>query len=193
MRMNYQNTDRSSKTLSGTFNSASEQLTQALLEQIFNGALASFADNPVYTSLTRTLTSGHAFDVWGKLSASYKVPHTPDNVFFSASGNYAGRDYRNYNLYDINYNAVGNRATDYQFIKNSPDNSWSFNANAGYAYIFKPGSYLSITPEWAHTSTTKDSYLYQLDRLEDIGIFGQLPDNYLSALDNNQTYMSSPD
>ena len=189
--MNYQNSDRSSNSLSGTFNSATEQLTRTLLEQIFNGSLSSFADNPVYTSLTRSLTSGHTLDAGGSLWGEYNVPHTPDLIDFNIGGDYTQRKYRTFNLYDINYNATGNRATDYQFINNSPDHSWSLSAGMGYDFLYSDKGHLHISPLWKHSSVTQNSYLYQLDRLADIGVFGILPDDYLSALDNNQTYLSS--
>ncbi|MDE6264779.1 MAG: hypothetical protein K2M11_06495, partial [Paramuribaculum sp.] len=191
VNMNYLNTDRSGNTLSGTFNSASQQLTRTLLEQIFNGSLTSFADNPVYTSLTQTLTSGHSLTVGGRLDTYYKIPHTPDLVMIDLSGNYNRKRYGTFNRYDINYNATGNRATDYQFIKDAPDHSWAFDASLSYNYQFTPSNSLTINPVWSHNSTNKNSYLYQLDRLEDIGIFGQLPDDYLTALDNDQTYLST--
>ncbi|MDE6264468.1 MAG: hypothetical protein K2M11_04905 [Paramuribaculum sp.] len=188
--LNYNNTDRSSKTLSGTFNSATEQLTQALLEQIFNGSLSSFADNPIYTSLTQTLTSGHTLESGGRISSEFKIPHSPDLISVEASGKYKRQRHGDYNLYDINYNAAGNRATNYQFINNSPDRSWTFTAGTKYTYVISEFTSIDIKPYWVHTSTTKNSYLYQLDRLEDIGIFGQLPDNYKSSLNHDQTYMS---
>lgn len=190
VKMNYQNSDRSNNTLSGTFNSASEQLNRTLLEQIFNGTLSSFADNPVYTSLTRTLTSGHSLNAGGNFFAEYQIPHTPDLFEFGVNGNYTKSRYGSYNLYDINYNAAGNRATDYQFINNSPDRSWNLSANTGYDFLYSDKGHILISPRWSHTSTTQNSYLYQLDRLSDIGVFGVLPDNYLSALDNDQTYLS---
>ncbi|MBD5241512.1 MAG: hypothetical protein HDS59_05475 [Barnesiella sp.] len=189
--INYSNFNEFTKKLSGTFNSATQQLSETLLEQIFSGELSSFVDNPVYTSLTQSLSSGNTFGAGGRLESTFKIPHTPDLILFRVFGDYRRHHYSEFNRFDINYHTSESHTTDYQFSKNHPDNSWSITANTAYSYAFKPGSHLSFMPQWTHTSATKDSYLYQLDRLEDVGVFGILPDNYLSSLNRDQTYLST--
>ncbi|MDE5822215.1 MAG: outer membrane beta-barrel family protein [Paramuribaculum sp.] len=189
--LNYNNSDFNSYKLSGTFNSASEQLTQALLEQIFNGSLSSFADYPVYTSLTNSLSSGHSIESGGSILSEFKIPHSPDLISFAVSGKYKHKNSGEYNLYDINYNASANRSLDYQYINNHPDRSWSVGAKSTYTYVITEYTSINISPGWNHNSSTKDSYLYQLDRLGDIGVFGILPDYYRSSLNYDQTYLST--
>ena len=189
--LNYRKNDRSGSTLSGAFNSEAEELTRNLLEQMFSGEATSMADNTANIALQKSLMSGHSLTAGGSAYGSIKMPGLPDLLSLSVKGDYTGRDYDNFNLYDIRYPITGTRSLTNQYIANSPDRSWKISVMPSYDLIYSEEADITATLGFTHSSTTKDSYLYELDRLGEAGIFGQLPAGYTGTLDRDRTYMSN--
>lgn len=188
--LNYRKNDRSGSTLSGAFNSEAEELTRNLLEQMFSGEVTSMADNTANIALQKSLMSGHSLTAGGSAYGSIKMPGLPDLLSLSVSGEYTGHDYDNFKLYDIRYPITGTRSLTNQYIANSPDRSWKISVLPSYDLIYSEDADITATIGFTHHSTTKDSYLYELDRLGEAGIFGHLPAGYLGTLDRDRTYLS---
>ncbi|MBD5308471.1 MAG: hypothetical protein HDS15_04260 [Bacteroides sp.] len=189
-RLTYRKNDLEGSTLSGAFNREAEELTRNLLEQMFAGEAISMADNTINTALSRRLSKGHTLSAGGSASGSKKIAGLPDLISLSLDGEYTERSYDNFNLYDIRYPRTGKRTLTNQYITDSPDRSWTISAFPSYDMAITEDINVTATVALQHTSTTKDSYLYELDRLEDAGIFGVLPEGYGAALDRDRTYMS---
>lgn len=187
----YRNNDQAAHSLSGVFNSEIIEMTQKILETIYSGQATSFADITLNSTQVQSLMSGRSMAIGGGVQYDTKVPHTPDLLSTSIKIDYDRSNYYGFDRYDINYNRIGSRATDYSYTRNHPTHN--LNLSAGLAYTFIPTSDLSMSFSGAyfHTSETKDSYFYRLDRLTDAGLFGVLPIDYQSAIDLQQTHLST--
>lgn len=187
----YRNNDHTASELSGSFNSQTSDMTRTLLEKVYSGEATSLSDITINSSLWQSMMSGHALKVNGYAGADFKVAHTPDIFGLSASGGYELNRYRAFDRYDINYNQSGTRSTTSSYTKGSPDHKWNILISSRYDYQPIPAVNIHIQPRWRHSGATKDSYFYRLDRLGDAGVFGVLPPDYASTLDDGQTYFST--
>ncbi|WP_305140524.1 hypothetical protein [Paramuribaculum intestinale] len=190
--LDYTKRDRASSQISGTFNQELAEATALLLEQIHNGQAVSLADKTVNTSVQRSSMSGHTMNARVSASAEGKMSYSPDLIGLYVDAAYNVNHYGAFDLYDIRYGNSGRPGTtDYQYAKNAPDHKWSLFASPNYTYIYNDNGSIDIQPRWSMSNHTKDSYLYQLDRLTDMGVFGRLPDNYPTSLNRDQTYFST--
>lgn len=187
----YNNRDQKGRSLSGAFNSEITDLTLNMLEAIYSGETTSFADITLNSTLTQSLLSGNSLLASGGVQFNTKVPSTPDLISSSASLKYEQSNLHGFDRYDINYNRDNAHSTFYSYTRNHPNHN--INLNGGAAYTFIPNGDLSmfLSCYYFYESSTKDSYFYRLDRLSDAGIFGSLPADYQSALDNGQSNMST--
>lgn len=185
----YRNNDSESSRLSGTFQNETKNLTEQLLQQIYSGKTTTFKDIAINTSLSRILNKGSKINADGRFGTFFKIPYSPDIITFQVAGGYEENRYRTFNQYGIYYNREEARTEVSQFIDNRPDNNWNISAEGKYSWGIPNGT-ISLTANYKHIDTTKDSYLYDLDRLEENGIFGVLPSDYLSAINPEQTYLS---
>lgn len=186
----YKNNDYESNSLSGTFQDETKNLTEELLNQVYSGQPTSLSDIAINTSLSRALNNGTTIDAGGALYSSFKIPHTPDQISVSANGNYTNNRSDAFNKYGINYNMDGTKSEVNQYIDNHPDRNWTLRGVLSYSYVFGEKSSATFNFGYTHNDNTKDSYLYDLDRLEDAGIFGVIPKDYLLGYNPDQSYLS---
>lgn len=185
----YLDNDIEDSTLSGVFQEETKNLTEQLLNKIYSGETSGFKDIVINTSLSQLLNKGSMINGGGKIGSLIKIPYTPDIITLTAEGNYKENRYRSFNRYGINYNQEGSFSDVYQFIDNHPDKNWEMKGSTSYS-ISHAGGKATFGLDYRHSDTTKDSYLYELDRLEDAGVFGVLPSTYLSAYNPEQSYLS---
>ena len=186
----YKKNDMESQRLSGTFQEEIKNMTEHLLNQIYSGEVSSFKDITINSSLTQSLMTGSSINAVGSASSSFKFSHSPDLLNFNISGGYNENRSNNFDCYGINYNKEVTNTRLYQYIKNRPDKNWNISGLTGYTYVFAEKRSAEFSISYKHTDITKDSYLYDLDRLEDAEVFGVLPPNYLTGLNMDQTYLS---
>ncbi|MCM1484453.1 MAG: hypothetical protein NC043_08960 [Muribaculaceae bacterium] len=187
----YRNNDQTARALSGAFNSQITDLTQEVLETIYSGEATSFSDITLNSALTQALLSGHTLSAGGGVNFETKVPSTPDLFSSSFNIDYTRSNYYGFDLYDINYNRDNAHSTSYSYTRNHPDHDLNFNGGLSYTYVPSDELSMLLSGYYFHSSSTKDSYFYRLDRLSDAGIFGNLPADYQSALDNGQSHIST--
>lgn len=190
-KFNYRNNDQSARALSGVFNSEITDMTQKVLETIYSGEATSLNDITLNSTLTQSLLSGKSISVGGGVNFDTKVPSTPDLFSLSFNIDYARNNYYGFDRYDINYNRDNTRSTSYSYTRNHPDHDLKFNGGASYTYLLSDELSMYFSGYYMYSSSTKDSYFYRLDRLSDAGIFGSLPTDYQSTLDDGQSHMST--
>ncbi|MDE6263544.1 MAG: hypothetical protein K2M11_00215 [Paramuribaculum sp.] len=190
-KFNYSNRNQTGRSMSAAFNSELTDLTLKMLEAIYSGETTSFADITLNSTLTQSFLSDNSMSVSGGVQFDTKVPSTPDLFSSSVSLDYDRSNTFGFDRYDINYNRENTRSAFYSYTRNHPNHD--FNFKTGFSYTFIPSGELSmlLSCYYFHKSSTKDSYFYRLDRLSDAGIFGSLPADYQSALDNGQSHMST--
>lgn len=76
---------------------------------------------------------------------------------------------------------------------NRPINSYNVKAGFSYHYSFIKSGYAQVEYYYTHGGKNTDSYRYRLDRLAEQGVFGTVPQNYVSVLDPLNSYTAHYD
>ena len=187
---NYQRSKNSSSALSGAFSSEQDGITSEILDALYSDGTPEQLESIINRSKTRT-------DGWGRtLNGSVnpffniRMPHSNDALSFQFSAAYTSRKEHEWRDYDINYGANPVPASLLrQYIDKTPNHNMSLMASAAYRMSL-PYTYLSLQYSITFNDDVKDSYMYALDRLNDMGIYGVVPDNYLDSFDPANSYAS---
>lgn len=189
--LDYNKNDHMGQEISGMFNDDIKGLTESLLKEIYSGQASSFAGITMNSALSESMSNGHSLKMTGRVEFDGKVSHSPDLYGVAVSGSYSDNSSADFNRYSINYNKTGKTSTVDTYTNNALNRSWNVGGGLNYEYLPTPDISLNFNPGYGHSSSKKDSRFYQLDRLEDAGIFGTLPDGYPATLDENQSYVST--
>lgn len=187
----YTNTSDKSDEISATFNAEQTNLTMEVLEGIYGDKTGIALEDVI--NRVKSRTDGWKRRLSGSVSpyVSYKIPKVGDNLMFNAGATYSSEKEELWRDYAINYGADATPAIrTRQYFDNSPNRSWSISAGVSYMANFKDIS-LSMKYGYEYGETDKDSYMYALERLEDMGVFGILPSGYLASFDAANSYTSS--
>ncbi len=175
---------------SATFDNERPGITAGMIDSLYTASPSQINDlvNRVKTSTLSSSHSGNAsFDVMGYKtinSANDMVMLTIDGSF-NTSKNEVWRDYV------INYGQNATPAVrENQYFDNSPNRNLKFGAGTGYRYMMSSHENITVTYKYNRSSQKKDSYMYALDRLEEMGIIGTLPEGYLTTFDASRSYRS---
>lgn len=76
---------------------------------------------------------------------------------------------------------------------NRPINSYNVKVGFSYTYSLIKSGYVQMEYNYTHSGKNTDSYCYRLDRLAEQGVFGTVPQNYVSALDPLNSYTAHYD
>ncbi|MCM1111443.1 MAG: hypothetical protein NC336_09550 [Clostridium sp.] len=187
---NYNKDDYDSKLLSATFNNERPGATASMIDSLYT-ASPDQIDDIVNRTMTRTLSSGHSANGSFGTGLTYNIPRTPDYVSFrvsidgSESKNEVWRDYT------INYGSNPDPAIrENQYFDNSPNRDINLNATVSYTYQIAKDFNIRASYNYTHGDKHRDSYMYALDRLTDMGVIGTLPANFLSSFDPARSYRS---
>ena len=191
----YAKRDNNSRSISATFNREQSDITAEALEALYSDGSPQRLDAVINRSITRTDGSSHEWEVQAFPHFSYKIPRTSDRVSIEPGIKYKEQKEERWNDYNINYGADPQPAVrKRQFFDNSPNRSLTFMTNADYATNLKFSSRLnlniSLNYEYRFVNTDKDSYMYALDRLADMGVYGTLPAGYVDTFDPDNSYTS---
>ncbi len=187
----YSKTDNNGSSLSGTFNQDYSDISRQTLDAIYADGSLEELGAIVNRSKNRSegkLRSG-SFRV--SPSASFQLPGSNDRVSMSVGFNYVTSKRHSWNDYIINFGSDPTPAERrLQYTDESPNYRKEISANIGYTRPMR-NAFFYIDYKYSFTDKAKDSYMYALDRLGDMGIFGVLPENYMSALDPTNSYTST--
>ncbi len=186
----YDHSKNSGSSLAGTFDEEQEGITAEILDAIYSNGTPEQLGAIINRSKTRS--DGWRRTLSGDISPYFgiKIPKTSDCVMAGISVRYASTKEELWRDYEINYGrnpvAADRRR---QYIDNSPNHTFTINSDISYSA--QPGDfYLSIGYAHRFSDQAKDSYMYALDRLNDMGVYGVVPAGYLSVLDPANSYTS---
>lgn len=186
----YSSSDGLSSSLSASFNEEQANVTQEMLETIYGDGSASALAALVNRARTISDTNSKSGD--GNVSATvmYKVPRTSDVVSVNIDGRYSTSKSETWNDYMIDY---GDRTRPSekrrQYTDGSPNHNMSLNGRGTYTARLGAVS-LDLTYRFSYLNSKGDSYLYELQKLADMGEYGTLPPDYMSAFSAANSYMS---
>lgn len=169
--------------LSATFDRELQNVTMEMLEGLYSGNPSEALEAVINRYKTRTDGWSRSWDVSVNPYISYRIPQSNDQIYLSLDGGYSSRKEELWRDYEVNYgkNPV---AADLrrQYVDNSPNHTMTLRGSTGYRGSFGKWQF-GLGYGYSFEDKTADSYLYALDRLEDMGIYGVVPEGYLATLD----------
>lgn len=186
----YSDTKNTNSGLSGAFNEDPQGMTAEILDAIYSNGSTELLESIINRSRTRTDGKRKAANVYADINSYLKIPKTEDRIGLEFGVEYNSEKEKLWKDYDINYgtNAIAAEKRR-QYIDNSPNHTLSFHGSIAYSTFFK-NLYFSINYTYRFSERIKDSYMYALEHLEDMGIYGVVPGNYLEAFDPANSYTS---
>ena len=181
---------KASSSISGAFDSEHQNMTREMLEALYSAGTPELLDDVLNRSVNRN-------DGWLKhlngdfyVGVSIRLPKSSDRIYTMFGATYEDQKEEFWTGQDINY---GSEATPAYSLRHFTDYSPNHALNM-YGFIdYKTHInrvYAGIKYEFDYLDRKRDSYMYALERLNDMGIYGELPEGYLAAFDPTNSYRS---
>ncbi|WP_300502982.1 outer membrane beta-barrel protein [uncultured Duncaniella sp.] len=182
--------DNSSTSLSATFDKEQEEITAKALEALYSDGSPEQLDAVINRSITRSDGSRHEGEVQVYPHFEYKIPRTNDRLTFQIGMKYKDEKEERWRDYNINYGSDPTPAVKKrQYFDNSPNHTLTLDGSVGYR-INMNGVHFDVTYSYRFLNRDRDSYMYALDRMADMGNYGTLPAGYLDSFDPSNSYTS---
>lgn len=186
----YSKTRSDLSDIGGAFNDEQPTMTSELLDAIYSGN-PDATDDLINRSKVKTKNSGHNARGGVHLNGGISMPGSSDYMYYSGAFNFSSSKNEVWRDYIVNYGADPTPALrQNRYFDNSPNRSYKVEGGLGYQYVINDDTRVGLSYVYSHSDEKKDSYAYALDRLEDQGIFGSLPEGYLATMDASQSYRS---
>ena len=186
----YTEKKNSSSSVSATFDTEQQDLTKQALEAIYSDGSPERLDAIINRSINRSDGWYRNWDGQAFPSFSWKIPRTNDYLGYQFGVKYSSRKEERWRDYDINYGADPVPAyRRRQYFDDTPNHTLTLMNNLTYSVNIKK-VYINFNYEQRFLDRSKDSYMYALDRLADMGIYGTLPGGYLDTFDPANSYTS---
>lgn len=185
----YGKTDASS--LSGTFADNPGEMSAEILDAIYSDGSEELLESVLNRSKTQTDNWKRSYWLSVNPYIAYRLNKTNDNFFVRFGFDYLSAKEELWRDYDIRFGAVSSETVDRQrqVTDNSPDHDLKFNGSV--AYRTSGDHYrLNATYSYKFTESVRDSYMYRLDRLNEMGVYGVLPPDYRDAFDPQNSFTS---
>ncbi|MDE5608198.1 MAG: outer membrane beta-barrel protein [Muribaculaceae bacterium] len=174
----YTDSRNSGSQLSGTFDSDPGVTTSELLDAIYSDGTPELLESVINRSKTRTDRRVRSISGAIGQSFGYRIPKTNDGINLDIRASYRSEKNNVWRDYDINYGsdptpAVRRR----QYTDNTPNHDFNLGTTLGYS-TYVNGLNIGVFYDYMFADQTRDSYMYALDRLNDMGIYGVLPEGY---------------
>lgn len=186
--------DNNSSDISATFNQEQTDITAKALEALYSDASPERLDAVINRAITRSDGSRRETEVQAFPHLEYKIPRSRERLIMELGVKYKDEKEERWRDYNINYGSDPMPAvTRRQYFDNSPNRSLTLDALVGYSSYTSIGEFgltFSCEYQYRFVNHDKDSYMYALDALADMGIYGTLPGNYLDSFDPSNSYTS---
>lgn len=182
--------DNNSSSISATFDKEQADITYEALEALYSDGSPERLDAVINRSINRSDGSRHEGEVQFYPTVEYKIPRTNDRLYFQLGVKYKDEKEERWRDYNINYGADPTPAvTRRQYFDNSPNQTLTLDATVGYR-TFAAGINFGLTYSYRFLNRDRDSYMYALDQMADMGVYGTLPGGYLDTFDPDNSYTS---
>ncbi len=180
----------SSDAISATFSEEQADMTRHTLEAIYSDGSPERLDAIINRSITRSDGHSHEWEVQSFPTVNYKIPGTHDRLRTQFGIKYKEGKEELWRDYNINYGADPVPAVvKRQYFDNSPNRRLTLDGFCEYSTLLGPVGF-SLAYSYRFENTDKDSYMYALDRLADMGVYGSVPSGYLASFDPSNSYTS---
>lgn len=179
-----------SDNLSATFNKEQTDVTRKAIETLYTEVSSEKLSAVINRSITRSDGSNHESEVQYYPDLNYKIPGTNGRLRGQIGLRYRESKEERWRDYNINYGADPTPAVrKRQYFDNSPNRMFMFDGFLAYQTYFNRVN-LRLAYSYRFQNQDKDSYMYALDRLDDLGVYGTLPAGYLDTFDPANSYTS---
>lgn len=187
----YNRTRSDISDIGGAFNEEQSNMTSDILEALYSGNPEELKDVINRTKI-KTKNSGHNANGGVSAYGGWSVPGTSDYLYYNTAFNFQSNKSEVWRDYIVNYGTDPNPAIrQNRYFDNSPNRSYKLGGQLNYQFTLNEVTRLTMGYAYSHSDSKQDSYAYALDRLEEQGIFGTLPESYLSTMDASQSYRSN--
>lgn len=187
---NYSYQKNINSDLSATFNKEQLGSVNEILDAMYSDGSTDKMNDVINRNDTRA-------DGWTKtLNGSadwyfnFKLPGSDDRLGFKVGANYNGVRNELWNDYNVLFNnpepSVLRRRN---YTDNTPNHTMDITGDLRYSTSIGAVN-VSLYYSYIFSDRTKDSYMYALDRLNDMGIYGVVPTDYLDVFDPANSYES---
>ncbi len=186
----YGQTKQAGSNLTGAFNEEPEDMDEQALEAIYSGN-PSLLSTIINRSRTLTDTRLKRYNLNLNPYFSFKLPGTSDYLNLSMSAVYGGSKQDAWKDYEVNYGAnpvPADRRRRYTSL--DPSHNYSLSARASYQTNIKNNTWLSLAYSFQFSDNVRDQTMYALERLADMGVFGIVPEGYLTTVDADNSFQS---
>lgn len=181
--------DNRTSSLSASFREEQSDVTREALESLYSDASPERLDAVINRSVTRSDASSHEGEFQFFPTLMYKIVNN-DRVDVQFGIRYKDAKEEVWRDYNINYGADPVPAVQKrQYFDNSPNRRLTLEGSASFNKLIKSFS-VGLSYGFKFENTDKDSYMYALDRLADMGIYGTVPSGYLASFDPSNSYTS---
>ncbi|MDE5750081.1 MAG: hypothetical protein K2H87_04850, partial [Duncaniella sp.] len=186
----YKRRDTHGDNLSGSFTQEQKDLTFSALEALYTATSQETLDAVINRANTRSQGKSREYEIQAFPGFEWKVPRTGDRINYEFGVKYINKKENNWRDYVINYGADPTPAVrKLQYIDNQPNHTLTLMNSLEYSFDLRLCR-LSIEYDYRFEDTWRDSRTFALDRLTEMGIFGELPEGYTAALDPDNSYTS---
>ncbi len=186
----YRRTKNASSAIGGAFSQEHQGITREDLEALYSAGSPEMLASVINRSKTRT--DGFTRTLSGTISPymAFVRPRHNDSFSLYFTADYVSLKDEDWRDYDINYGSDATAAyRRRQYIDNTPNHNLLLGGGARYTTSFG-SSYFTVSYDYEFRDKIKDSYMYALDRLNDMGVYGIVPEAYLDAFDPANSYTS---
>lgn len=173
-----------------TFDEEKQAMNRETIDDIYSAAYVDLRNGLMNRSLQNNMENGHRLNAFWKYGNFFKFKKNSDSFGFDLGGRYSEDKSDLFKDYTIHYGdnpAPAHKQNEYY---SRPNKTYTLNAHVSYIYWFDDDNYIQPEYYFTHRIRDKDSQRYLLDRLEEEGVFGSLPANYLSVNDADNSFTS---
>lgn len=186
----YRRKSNDSEALAGSFKDEQQEMTRDLLKAIYTDGSPAAIESIINRSETRTDGSSRQADIRLTPGVAWTIPGSNDQLCFEFYNRYNSTKEERWRDYTVNYGA-NPVPTDRrrQYFDDSPNHLFTSVNNITYRMSIGD-LHLSLNYEYRFSDHEKDSYMFALERLSDMGAYGVLPAGYLDTFDPANSYTS---
>lgn len=185
----YGKTKNIGSALSGSFDEEPEEMDEQILEAIYSGN-PELVNSIINRSRTATDSRYTNYNVGFQPYMSFKIPKTSDYLNVSLGFQHSGTRQELWKDYEINFGPSPQAAERRRrYTLTDPNYSNNFSGSLSYQWRVM-NSWLALSYRYYFSDDHKDQSMYALEHLADMGIFGVVPEGYLSVFDAANSFQS---
>ncbi|MBD5252475.1 MAG: hypothetical protein HDS49_05545 [Bacteroides sp.] len=181
-----------SSQTSASFREEQDSMSRAAIEAIYSDGSAGRLDAVINRSISRNEGVRTSAEVQGFLGVGYKTPWASQVLSDEVGFKYRTDSDRSFDDYRVNYGSdPADAIVRRNYTKVSPNHTLTLMNNINYTMKLERHTFLRLNYEFRFVDTRRNSSLYALETLADMGVYGTLPAGWAEAFDPSNSYVST--